>query len=159
MSAASLFSLSGNAFVLAWLTLLVGALVPRHLRARRALLAFGGRLVPIALLLVFLAGVFAHHGAEPRGNMFTYQGMLLMLSVPERLLNIWIEVLALALFACRWMIDDAGQRGINRAAVAVCLLVAFVSGGLGLLCYAALLLLRHVSRRAQKSPASGGEAF
>ena len=148
MSGETMFSLTGNAFVLAWLALFMGLVVSRGLRVRRALLIFGGRLVPIVLLLIFLLGVFLHREAEPRGNMFSYEGMLLMLSVPERLLNIWVEVLALALFACRWMIDDAEHRGINRFAVAVCLLIAFISGGLGLLCYAALLVVW----RTQKSP-------
>lgn len=151
MTNETLFSVTGNTFILAWLSLLVGMFL-RPGAPRSALLVLGGRFIPVALLMVFITGVFLHRDIEPQGDLFTYQGMLLLLSVPERLMNVWVEVLAYALFACRWVIDDAERREISKAPVLVCLLVAFISGGMGLLTYAVVVGVRQFVKNQVRTP-------
>lgn len=142
MSNEALFSATGNAFLVAWLALFVAVFLSENTQWRAGLLYFGGRVIPIALLVVFLAGLLLHRDLEPRGNLFTYEGMLLLFAVPERVLNLWVEVLAYALLVCRWMIDHATKSQVNKVALLTGLLVAFISGGMGILVYATFLMLR-----------------
>ena len=144
----ALFSATGNAFMLAWLALFVAAISGPQWRWRKWLLLFGGRVVPIGLLVVFLIGVLWHRDIEPAGSLFTFTGMVMMFSVPERLMNIWIEVLAYALLACHWIIGDAAKRGIHTILLLGTLMIAFISGGIGILVYAVIALTQErLSRR------------
>lgn len=134
-----IFSISSNSFVIGWLALLVAIYFPTASSLRRRLLFWGGRVIPIALLCAFLIGVVASRAIEPKGNMFSFEGIVTLFSVPERLLNVWMEVMAYSLLVGRWIIDDATQRCISRWWVLPCHLVLFISGGLGLLAYLLVL--------------------
>lgn len=151
MSNETLFSVTGNAFIVGWIALVAGVFLGGGTRWRSTLLVLGGRAVPVVLLLVFVTGVFLHRDIEPRGDLITYHGMLQLLSVPERLMNVWIEVLAYTLFACRWMIDEAGRRQVSKIPVLLCLLVAFISGGMGLLTFVFVVALHQLATRRLRS--------
>ncbi len=144
----ALFSATGNAFMLAWLALFVAAISGPQWRWRKWLMLIGGRIVPIGLLVIFVIGVLWHRDLEPAGSLFTFNGMVMLFSVPERLLNIWIEVLAYALLACHWMICDAAKRGIHTILLLGTLMVAFISGGIGIVVYAVIAMTQaRLSRR------------
>lgn len=136
---AFIFSLSSNCFVLAWLMLFIALFIPGHSRWRAYVLWLGGRLIPVGLLVVFFIGLISASDLEPKGNMFTFDGVVTLFSVPERLLNVWIEVMAYALLIGRWIIDDGLRRQLSRWAILPCHLVMFISGGLGLLLYLMVL--------------------
>ncbi len=137
-----IYSLTTNTFVLSWLLLSAAIFLSKASISRTRLLWVGGRLIPVALLISFLAGFIASKDIEPNGSLFSYTGILIKFSVPERLLNIWIEVLAYALLVGRWIIDDAASRGISKIYVLICMIVVFISGGLGLLSYLCVLTVR-----------------
>ncbi|PCI62876.1 MAG: hypothetical protein COB37_06035 [Kordiimonadales bacterium] len=145
-----IFGFTSNLFVLAWLGLLISVWLSRTSRWRPRLLWFGGRLVPIFLLTLFFAGALLTHGMEPAGSIFTYDGMLLIFERPERALNVWIEILALALFVTRWIIEQAQTHRLARLTTTAILLVAFVSGGLGLLVYFCIEGIGWLTQRTEK---------
>jgi hypothetical protein len=127
------FGITTNLFVVAWVCLAVAVFLPGNGRWRPRLLNLGGRILPIFLLFVYLAGFLMSRGSG--GNLFTFAGVVEIFSVPEKVLIIWIEILAYALFVGRWVIDHATEARVPRILVFACLLILFYSGGLGLLAY------------------------
>ncbi|MBL4789376.1 MAG: DUF4281 domain-containing protein [Kordiimonadaceae bacterium] len=144
-----IFGFTSNLFVLAWLGLLISVWLSRTSRWRPRLLWFGGRLIPVFLLALFLAGALFTHGMKPEGSIFTYGGMLLIFERPERALNVWIEILALALFVSRWIVEQAQSRSLTRVGTTAILLVAFLSGGLGLLVYFCIEAIARLTQRTE----------
>jgi len=144
-----IFGVASNLFVAAWLMLLVALWIKATSRWRARLLWAGGRLVPTLLLIGFLLGLILTRGMEPEGSIMTYDGMLRIFERPERTLNVWIEILALALFVTRWIIDHAETHSIKKWATTLVLFVAFISGGLGCLAYLLLVgIRRYTSQQA-----------
>ncbi len=130
-----IFSAVSNTFVLGWLSLLIGSALAYGSKARRWLLWLGGRFLPILLLVAFIAGVIATRSMEPKGDIFTYDGVITMLSIPERILNIWTELLAYMLFVARWIVDDLEKRLIPKGFSMFCVVASFISGVVGILAY------------------------
>ncbi len=149
---AFIFSISSNSFVLAWLLLLIAIFLPTVSRWRAYLLWTGGRFIPIALFIGFLTGVISASGLEPKGNMFTFDGVVTLFSVPERLLNMWMEVMAFSLLIGRWIIDDGMRRRLPRWALIPCHLVLFISGGFAVLLYLVVLTSQGLFRRHRVHP-------
>jgi hypothetical protein len=135
MDSSQVFTLATNGFALCWLGLFVAHFLPEASRARAGLLLLGGILAPTALFLLFTVGVVNASDLEPAGSMTSFEGIVALFSVPERLLNVWVEILGFILLATCWIIEDARRRGINRLVVVPCLLVSFLSGAWGLLGY------------------------
>ncbi len=142
-----IFSTVSNVFVLGWLSLLIGSFLAHKSKARRWLLWFGGRLLPILLLVAFVIGVIATRSMEPKGNIFTYNGVITMLSIPERILNIWTELLAYMLLIARWIVDDLEKRLIPKGFSVFCVMASFVSGVVGILAYGISLGLHYAFTR------------
>jgi ABA DEFICIENT 4-like len=134
-----IFEIETDLFILGWLLLVVGAVFHADNVWRKRLTWVGGRLVPIILLLSFAYGFFALRGQGPDGDLTTFAGTLAVFTFPERFLTIWIEFLAYALFAGFWIIENAEKHEISRIAITFCLLLTFLSGGLGILSYLVVL--------------------
>lgn len=130
-----IFDIASTSFVLAWLGILIANFLPLTSRWRKGLLFLGGRVTPILFLIAFFCGVIITKPMAPQGDIFTYDGVITLLSVPERILNIWIEMLAYMLLLTRWIHDDAQKRGLPPLVSGFCLLVSFISAGLSLLVY------------------------
>ncbi len=130
-----IFNSVSNTFILGWLSLLIGIFLAHESPTRRRLLFIGGRLIPLALLVAFLSGAVLTRSIEPKGNIFSYEGVITMLSVPERILNLWTEILAYMLFVARWIVDDLAKRHVPKGFSVFCVIAAFLSGALGILAY------------------------
>ncbi len=127
------YGITTNVFVIAWVLLAVAVFLPEGAAWRARLLNLGGRVIPIVLLVAFLAGFLMTR--ESGGSLFTFGGVIEMFSVPEKVLIVWIEILAYALLVSRWVIDHAAEASVPRVLVFACMLILFYSGGLGLLAY------------------------
>ncbi len=147
MSNEFIFSAVSNTFVLGWLSLLIGCFLAYGSNARRWLLWLGGRFLPLLLLVAFITGVVVTRSIEPKGNMFTYDGIVTMLSIPERILNLWTEILAYMLFVARWIVDDLEKRQIAKGFSVFCVVAAFLSGALGILAYGISIALHYTFSR------------
>ncbi len=144
-----LFGAFTNLFIAGWLALFVAALLGRTARVRKPLLLLGGRIIPLVLLAAFTLGWVATRGLP--GDIFSFQGVLLTNSVPEKVLAAWFEVLGLALLVGRWMVDDSTTHEDPKALLAIGLVGTFVAAAIGLLVY---LGLSRAWRRVQKVPAA-----
>ncbi len=139
MDNANYFAIATNSFALLWLGMVIAYLLPAANRAGRALLLIGGRLAPVALFIAFTVGVFNASAIEPAGSLTSFEGVVAKFSVPERLLNVWLEILAFILLVTHWIIGDARTRGLSKLAVTPCLVLSFVSAAWGLLGYLVVL--------------------
>lgn len=139
MDNADYFAIATNSFALLWLGMVIAYLLPAANAAGRALLFIGGRLAPVTLFIAFTAGVFNASAIEPAGSLTSFEGVVAKFSVPERLLNVWLEILAFILLVTHWIIGDARARGLNKLAVTPCLVLSFVSAAWGLLVYLMVL--------------------
>ena len=99
---------------------------------------FGGRLIPLILLLAFTIGYFFTR--DQPGGITSFSAVLTTYSVPDKVLSSWFELLALALLACRWIVDDALVSGIPRVLVTVSIVLGFLAAAFGLLCYVLIRL-------------------
>lgn len=134
MTLAFTYEYMTNAFIVAWAMLLAGTLLTDGWW-RTKLLLIGGRIIPVLLIACF-AAAFVFLPSAPNGASLTsLEGAIAIFTPPERFLTIWIEFLAYALFAGRWIIDDADNRGLSRWIIAPCIAITYISGGLGLLAY------------------------
>ena len=88
-----LFSLSGSVAMLAWLGL---ALSPARARWAGWARTFAGRVVPLALALLYVA-LFAAHGMGD-GGFGSLEAVRRLFDVPGLLVAGWVHYLAFALF-------------------------------------------------------------
>ena len=155
MNSPLLFSIATNGFALLWLAMLIVFFLPDHSRVRSVVLFIGGWLAPVALFIAFSFGVFSAGNLEPTGSLTSFEGIVTKFSVPERLLNVWLEILGFILLVTHWIIRDAQRRGLPKLAVAPCLILSFISGAWGLLSYLLVVGIARLSgqRRPAEQPA------
>jgi hypothetical protein len=135
MDSSQVFTLATNGFVLCWGGLFIAHFLPKTAKTRWVLLLLGGILAPAGLFLLFTLGVVNASDIEPAGSMTSFDGIVALFSVPERLLNVWVEILGFILLITHWIIEDSRRRDISRILVAPCLLLCFLSGAWGMLGY------------------------
>lgn len=133
------FDITGLATFIGWAVMAVALFLSRHNNWHKGLMFVAGRLIPIALVVWFVGAGVAASTVEPRGDMFTLDGIIARFSVPDRLLVLWIEVLAYDLLLGRWIADDALARGWSPLVILPFLPLTFIRGPLGLLVYLLLL--------------------
>lgn len=130
---------AGNALALAgWLAL---AASPPSRRWAPAVWAFTGRVLPLLLALAYGALLVAHRGPGGFGSLAQVRQLF---DQPGLLAAGWLHYLAFDLFVGTWIARRAGALGIPHVLVLPCLLLTFLFGPLGLLCFACLCLLRGV---------------
>ena len=131
-----LFSFAGAVVTPIWLLLIF---VPRWKWTQR----FATLLVP--LLLAPLYGFLLVHLPSIHGGGFgSLAEVARLFASPEVLLAGWIHYLISDLFTGAWESRDALRLGLPRWIVALCLVLTFLFGPLGLLLY---LLVRFVARK------------
>ena len=150
MNNAILFSIATNSFALLWLAMVIVFFLPDHSRIRSVVLFIGGWLAPVALFIAFSFGVFSAADLEPTGSLTSLEGIVTKFSVPERLLNVWLEILGFILLVTHGIIRDSQRRGLPKLTVAPCLILSFISGAWGLLSYLLVLGIARLYGRGLK---------
>ena len=142
-----IFGAFTNLFVLGWACLFISVFTRTSSRLRHCLLMIGGRIVPLALLSMFVVGWLLTRDLP--GDITTLNGVLLGFTVPEKVILAWFEILGLALIVGHWMIVDGIDLGVPKPVVAISLVGAFFAVAIGLIAY--LVMTRAFSLRAASS--------
>lgn len=121
-----------NPLVLPGWALLIFA--PRWAWTQR-IAAVGLPLVLAVFYLVTLATALREGGG---GSFNSLEGVATLFQSRMALLAGWIHYLAFDLFIGAWEVRDAQHRGLQHGLVVPCLLLTFLFGPIGLLCYFAL---------------------
>ena len=133
-SACNLLAMSG------WLLLL---LIPRH----RLAMAIAATAIPLTLAAVYLA-LFALHARGSSGGFSSLAAVAQLFDNRWLLLAGWVHYLAFDLFIGAWETRDAMARRVPRLLLAPCLILTFMLGPIGLLCY-------HLVRARAHEPLDG----
>ncbi len=129
----------------------------RESRPASAAATFGGIVIPLSLAVVY-AVVLASNIVGAPGGFSSLQEVAELFSKRWLLLAGWVHYLAFDLFIGAWEVRDATERGVPRLLVAPCLVLTFLFGPIGLLCYHGVRLRRRLSRGCVAqgfSPATG----
>ncbi|MEK8034736.1 ABA4-like family protein [Ideonella sp. DXS29W] len=129
-----------------WAGLLFGAACPMG-AARRWLLAWGGRVVPLALAAGYLGMLVAHWGSAPGGHFGSLDGVATLFASRGKLAGGWMHFLAFDLFVGRWIIDDTVGRGAPRWPWLLSLPLCLLYGPAGLLVHFLTRIGREVMAR------------
>ena len=127
MTPADLFTLANLTVVPAWLML---AILPRW-RWTRIVAAYA---VPAALGVVYLLIMLQEFDLDG-GGFGSLAEVARLFENPWMLLAGWIHYLAFDLFIGAWEVRDASRLNIPHLYVVPCLLLTFLAGPVGLLCY------------------------
>ncbi len=120
-SACNLVALAG------WILLLT---VPRNRRA----MTIAGTVIPVTLAAIYLA-LFVLHARESSGGFSSLAAVAELFNNHWLLLAGWVHYLAFDLFIGAWETRDAIARRVPRLVLAPCLVLTFMLGPIGLLCY------------------------
>ena len=133
-SACNLLAMAG------WILLLT---LPRQRRA----MTIAGTAIPLTLAAVYLV-LFLLHARESGGGFSSLAAVAQLFENRWLLLAGWVHYLAFDLFIGAWETRDAMARRVPRLLLAPCLLMTFMLGPIGLLCY-------HVLRARSHQPLDG----
>jgi ABA DEFICIENT 4-like len=135
MTAEQLFKLCNLAAMAGWLMLVFAG------RARWAARLVTGMLIPALLAVVYVA-VLGLHWGESKGGFGTLEAVTLLFTNRWLVLGGWVHYLAFDLFIGSWEVRDSARLGISHLLVIPCLLLTFLFGPAGLLCYLVLRTMR-----------------
>jgi hypothetical protein len=144
MTIEGVFSACNMLAMLGWVLLLI---LPRN---RRALLV-AGTAIPLTLAAVYLT-VFVLHARGSEGGFSSLAAVAQLFGNRWLLLAGWVHYLAFDLFIGAWETRDAMARRVPRLLLAPCLLMTFMLGPIGLLCYHGLRAAYHPLDQAVLSP-------
>jgi hypothetical protein len=153
MTAEQIFSLCNKAALAGWLILVFAGRARWSVRWAAPLVT--GVLIPALLAVIYTALIVVHWG-ESSGGFGSLAAVATLFSNHWLLLAGWVHYLAFDLFIGSWEVRDAERNGFSHLLVIPCLVLTFLFGPIGLLCY---LILRTVKTRtvglgARKTPAS-----
>ena len=131
MTPEGMFSACNLLATAGWVLLLA---VPRNRRA----ITIAGRAIPLTLAAVYLL-LFVLHARESRGGFSSLAAVAQLFDNHWLLLAGWVHYLAFDLFIGAWETRDAMARGVSRLWLAPCLVLTFMLGPIGLLCYHVVL--------------------
>ena len=140
MSPETIFSLASATAVFAWLILGTAGFIkssPTH----RLLLFVGGRVIPLALCVLYTVVLWSYWGSTPGGNFGSLDGVARLFASPGKLLGGWVHYLAFDLLVARWIIDDVHESSKTRWVLLPCLPLVFMFGPAGLALYFGLKML------------------
>jgi hypothetical protein len=120
-SACNLIAMAG------WILLLA---FPSNRRAT----SVAGTVIPLSLAAIYLA-LFALHARGSQGGFSSLAAVAQLFDNHWLLLAGWVHYLAFDLFIGPWETRDAVARGVSRLWLAPCLVLTFMLGPIGLLCY------------------------
>jgi hypothetical protein len=118
-----------------WILLLT---LPRQRRA----LTIAGTTIPLTLAAVYLV-LFVLHARGSSGGFSSLAAVAQLFENRWLLLAGWVHYLAFDLFIGAWQTRDAMARRVPRLLLAPCLVMTFMLGPIGLLCYHALRARSH----------------
>lgn len=144
----TMFSAASLTAIVAWACLGLAA-VAQPGRLRASLLAFGGRLVPVGLCLLYACVLAAHWGSAPGGGFSSLAAVQTLFSAPGKMLGGWVHFLAFDLLVGRWVVDDVLASGRPRWLLLIALPATFLYGPLGLGLYS-------LARAVRLAPARSG---
>jgi len=127
MTPSQIFSVANGVAALSWVLL---ALLPRRPWVR----TITGRIVPIAIAVLYVVLVVLHIGDGP-GGFSTLSDVALLFTNPWALVAGWIHYLAFDLFVGTWQAADADAHHIPQLLLIPCLALTFLFGPAGLLLY------------------------
>jgi hypothetical protein len=127
MTQEGVFSVCNMLALAGWLLLLA---VPRH----RLAMAIAGTAIPLTLATIYLA-LFVLHARGSSGGFSSLAGVAQLFENRWLLLAGWVHYLAFDLFIGAWETRDALTRRVPRLLLAPCLIMTFMLGPIGLLCY------------------------
>ena len=127
MTIEGLFSACNLLAMVGWILLLA---LPRQ----RLAMTIAGTGIPLMLAAIYLA-MFALHARGAEGGFSSLAAVALLFRNPWLLLAGWVHYLAFDLFIGAWETRDAMARRVPRLLLAPCLLLTFMLGPIGLLCY------------------------
>lgn len=133
----TIFSLASLGAMLGWVVLGIAALL-RPGRWQAALLQAAGRVVPLALCLLYAVLLALHWGTAPGGGFANLAAVQALFAVPGKMLGGWVHFLAFDLWVGHWMVQDTLAHGRARWPLWVLLPATFLYGPLGLLLYGAV---------------------
>ena len=131
MTPDQLFSIANGVALCAWVLLIV---LPRQRWVSEVV-------APIAMPALFAAiyvGIIATQWKGSSGGFSSLPDVARLFSQPWLLLAGWVHYLAFDLFIGAWEVRDAQRHEIPHLLVVPCLVLTFMLGPIGLLCYAAL---------------------
>jgi Domain of unknown function (DUF4281) len=131
------FRLANGLALLCWVALLASP--PPAAWTRRVWLVCG-RVVPVALSVVYLAMFVMHWRGE--GGFGSPAEVRALFDVPGLLVAGWLHYLAFDLFVGVWIASRSAQIGLPHLAVMPLLLLTFMFGPVGLLAFVSLRALR-----------------
>jgi hypothetical protein len=135
MTIDGVFSACNLIALIGWILLLA---VPR----RQWAMALAGTAIPLALAAIYLV-LFVLHARESDGGFSSLAAVAQLFDNRWLLLAGWVHYLAFDLFIGAWETRDAIARRVPRLLLAPCLLLTFMLGPIGLLCYHAVRARAH----------------
>jgi hypothetical protein len=126
----AVFSACSTAALLGWVLL---AVAPRW----KATGVVAGVVLPVGLGLVYLT-LIVFHLPGARGGFGSLADVAALFEQPALLLAGWIHYLAFDLFIGAWEVRDARRHLVPHLLVVPCLVLTFLLGPIGLLCYLGL---------------------
>ena len=133
----TLFSICNGIALLGWILLVF---LPKRQIIPRLITSV---IIPCLLALIYGYLLLTDlPGAE--GGFGSLADIYLLFGNPHLLLAAWIHYIAFDLFVGSWEVRDSHRLGISHFLVIPCLLLTFLLGPIGLLCY---LVIRAVSKK------------
>ena len=123
----TIFSVCSSLAILGWVLLVF---LPRQ-RHAHLVAALG---IPLTIAVVYFV-LIAQHFASSDGGFGSLADVARLFSNPAALLAGWIHYLAFDLFIGGWEVRDAQRHGVPHVLIVPCLLLTFLFGPIGLLCY------------------------
>jgi hypothetical protein len=127
VTAESVFSACNLIAIAGWLALLIAPRSPRTM-------TLAATAIPLTLAAVYLA-LFVMHARGSEGGFSSLAAVSQLFENRWLLLAGWVHYLAFDLFIGAWETRDAMARGVSRLWLAPCLVLTFMLGPIGLLCY------------------------
>lgn len=138
----TIFSGASLLAMVAWLGLSLAVVTPPG-RLRQRLLFVAGRIVPVALCVLYAYLLVSGLNTPSEGGFSSLSSVVTLFSYPGNMLGGWVHYLAFDLLVGRWIIDDTLSKGRYRVPLLLVLPATFMFGPLGLLLY---LLVRSIIR-------------
>ncbi len=131
MSPDALFQIANPLALSGWVALAASPLRPQ------ALTLYAGRIVPLALAVLYTALVLVGwSGAE--GGFGSLPDVMRLFDDPTVALAGWVHYLGFDLFVGAWAVETARREGIRHLLVLPCLILIFLFGPAGFLAFLAL---------------------
>ena len=145
--------------LLAWAGLALSAALPGAGIWGKRLATLRGFCAPVVLSICWAALLFTAMTRPGVGDLFTLDGMVARFADRDRLILLYFESLAFALFVGAWIISDACRKGVPRVVMILVLPLQILLGPAGFASYVAIRKLRTCaasqSHSRSKSVAAG----